>query len=69
MDSRVYKFEGSWNLENSLDNVAKALCACFCLFDAIVELHPMDEKCSMSFSLESVSELYMSRDTWIHDLY
>jgi hypothetical protein len=32
------------------------------LFDAIVELHPMDERCLVSFSLESESGIYMSRD-------
>jgi hypothetical protein len=32
--------------------VAKVVCSCLCLFDAIVELHAMDEKCSMTFSLE-----------------
>ena len=30
----------------SLDyGMAKLLCSCPCLLDAIVELHPMDEKC------------------------
>ena len=35
------------------------LCCCLCLFDAIIESHAMDEKCSMTFSLESESRFYM----------
>ena len=32
--------------------VAKLVCFCLCLLDAIVGLYAMDEKCSMTFSLE-----------------
>ena len=33
------------------------LCSCLCLFDTIVELHAMDEKRSMTFSLTIQSEI------------
>jgi hypothetical protein len=39
--------------------VAKLLCFYLCPFDAIVQLHAMDENCSISFSLESASGIYM----------
>ena len=39
--------------------MAKLLCFCVCLFDAIVELHVMNEKDSMISSLESESGNHM----------
>ena len=33
--------------------MAKLLCSCLCLFDAIIKLHAMNEKMFMTFSLES----------------
>ena len=32
--------------------MAKLLCSCLYLFDAIIELHVMNERCSMTFSIE-----------------
>ena len=46
------------SLEFTLWIVAKLLCSCLCLFITIIELHSMDEKSSMTFSLESESGLY-----------
>ena len=39
--------------------MAKLSCCYLCIFDTIVELHPMDEKRSMTFSLESENEIHM----------
>ena len=40
-------------LSCALHITAKLLCSCLCLFDAIVELHAIDEKMFMIFSLGS----------------
>ena len=45
--------------EFSLHIVAKLLCYCLCLFDAIIELHVVDEKNSMTFSLECEHGFYI----------
>ena len=63
---RFYKLEAlellkecSWApLSFVLQIVAKLLRSCLCFFDAINELHAMDEKCSTTFSLESESGFY-----------
>ena len=39
--------------------MAKLLCYCLCLLDAIVELHVMDEKMFNDFLIESESGFYM----------
>ena len=48
------------SLEFVLWIVAKLLCSCLCLFDAIVDLNAItDEKSSIFFSSESESGFYM----------
>ena len=46
------------SLEFALRIVANLLCSCLCLSDAIIDVHAMDEKCSMTFSSESEWSLY-----------
>ena len=43
-------------------------CSLDCLFNAIIELHAMDEKHSMTFSLESESGFYVRKAYGIHDV-
>ena len=57
MSSRLLQSGGAWSicwllLSFYLQFLAKALCSCLCLFDQIIKLHPIDEKCSVIFSLE-----------------
>ena len=62
--------ECSWApLSFALHVLAKSLCFCLCLFDAIVDLHAMAEKMSNDLSLESDSEFHVIKTHLIHDLY
>ena len=47
------------SLKVDLQIMAKVLCLCLYQFDAIVDLRALDEKCLMTFSLESEGEAYM----------
>ena len=49
--------------------MAKVLCSCLCLFDAIGELHAMDERSTMTLSLKVRVDLYVMKAYFNYDLY
>ena len=59
LGSRCLQTRGSWSthgapLSFAIHIVAKALCFCLCLLDAIIELHAMDEKMFNDFLMVKV---------------
>ena len=61
--------ECSWTpFDFAMRNVAKLLCSCLCLFDAIVKLHAMHEKMFNGY-LNGVSVDFICNEVFvIHDL-